>query len=259
MAVAIFTGSFAWATPVFSSTPSAPSSIAMLTSLAVPTPASTITGTVSFSRMMRMALGFSTLIGIVNTFGSAVTAAYGVGHRIIHLVMVPAFGLTRAVATSVGQNLGAGNVDRAGQSVRKAVLLIGALILPMTTFTFMFGAQILRIFIDDPQVVDYGGDLFRINSFSVLAFGFYNVMLGAFRGSGHTVPVMVLNMFRLWVIRIPAAWLLGRHLELGPEGVWWAMFLSNIVTLVLAGIWLSRGSWKRAVIGEEPGAYQAPR
>jgi putative MATE family efflux protein len=199
-----------------------------------------------------MALGFSTLIGIVNTFGSAVTAAYGVGHRMIHLVMVPAFGLSRANATAVGQNLGAGKVDRAQKSSLTSVLLTGSVILPMSMVMFFFGAQILRIFIDDPLVVEYGRDLFRINSLSVLAFGFYNVMLGTFRGSGHTVPVMVLNMVRLWAIRIPAAWLLGKSLGMGPAGVWWGMFLSNVITLALAGLWLSRGTWKKAVIGETP-------
>jgi putative MATE family efflux protein len=195
-----------------------------------------------------MALGFTALIGIVNTFGTAVTAAFGLGHRIIHLVMVPAFGLSQANATAVGQNLGAGNIARAQSSVRTALLMSGSILLPMTLCTFFFGAQISSLFISDPEVVSYGEDLFRITSLSVFAFGFVNVLLGSFRGSGHTVPIMVLNTVRLWAVRIPGAWLLGKHLGYGPAGIWWAMFASNTVTAILAWFWFSRGTWKKAVI-----------
>ncbi len=204
-----------------------------------------------------MALGFTALIGIVNTFGSAVTAAFGLGHRIIHLVMVPAFGLSQANATAVGQNLGAGNVARAQKSVRIALLMVGSILLPMTLCTFFFGAQISQIFISDPEVVSYGEDLFRITALSVFAFGFVNVLLGSFRGSGNTVPVMVLNMIRLWAVRIPAAWLLAIYLGYGPRGIWWAMFASNTVTALLAWFWFSRGTWKKAVI-EAPAVQPEP-
>ncbi len=198
-------------------------------------------------------LGFTLLMAIVNTFGSAVTAAFGVGHRIIHMAMVPAMGLSQANATAVGQNLGGDKPERAQQSVWAAALLIGAILLPITTLMFFFGAPISRLFIDDPEVVAYGRDLFQITSFSVFAFGFVMVMLGSFQGSGHTLPIMVLNMSRLWAVRIPAAYLLALALGMGPSGLWWAMFLSNTVTAIAAFIWFSSGSWKRKVI-ESPAA-----
>ena len=198
------------------------------------------------------ALGFTLLIGIVNTFGSAVTAAFGIGHRIIHMAMIPAFGLSQATSTAIGQNLGADQPERAVRAVKISCLIIAAVLLPVTTLMFFFGASISQFFISDPEVVRYGQDLFRVTSFSVFVFAFIMVFMGAFQGSGHTVPVMVLNMTRLWVIRIPAAYLLAIALGMGPLGLWWAMFLSNILTALGAAIWFSRGTWKRKVIEEEP-------
>jgi putative MATE family efflux protein len=198
------------------------------------------------------ALGFTLLIGIVNTFGSAVVAAFGIGHRIIHMAMIPGFGMSAASATAVGQNLGADQPERAMRAVRISCGIIAAVLLPVTTLMFFFGASISQIFINDPEVIAYGRDLFRVTSYSVFVFGFIMVFMGAFQGSGHTIPVMVLNMTRLWVIRIPAAYLLAIVIGMGPLGLWWAMFLSNTLTAIAAAIWFSRGTWKRKVIEEEP-------
>jgi putative MATE family efflux protein len=210
---------------------------------------------------MGTALGFTFLIGIVNRFGSAVTAAFGIGNRIIMMANVPAMGLSQANATAVGQNLGADRPERAARSVRNSVFLTGGILLPITTCMFFFGAAISKLFIADPEVVQYGHDLFRIISPSVLAFGFVLVMLGSFRGSGHTMPVMVLNMGRLWMIRIPAAYLLALVAGMGPTGLWLGMFLSNTITALAAIAWFSTGSWKRKAIEPEPevpGAELAP-
>ncbi len=193
---------------------------------------------------MGTSLGFTTMIGIVNSFGSSVTAAFGVGNRIIHLAMVPAMGLSQANATAVGQNMGAGKLERAGRSVRSALLIIGAILLPLTTVMFFFGGDISRAFVDDPSVVSLGRTMFRITSPSVFMFGFLHVLMGSFQGSGHTFPIMVLNLSRLWLLRVPGAFLLAMAAGMGPLGIWWAMFISNTVTTAAGGMWFARGTWK---------------
>lgn len=195
-------------------------------------------------------LGFTLLVGIVNSFGSSVTAAFGVGHRVIMMVSVPAIALGQANATAVGQNLGAGFIDRAVLSVKRSAFLITVLLLPLTMATFFFGEHITHWFISDPEVIGYGRDLFRITSFSVFIFGLILVLFGAFQGSGHTVPYMVVNMGRLWVVRIPATWLLAVVWDMGPAGLWWAMNLSNLVAGTVALIWFLQGGWKKAVISK---------
>ncbi len=196
-------------------------------------------------------LGFTLLIGIVNGFGSSVTAAFGVGHRVIMMVSVPAMALGQANATAVGQNLGAGFAERASLSVRRSAVLITAVLLPLTTLTFFFGGDLTHWFINDPEVVAYGRDLFRITSFSVFAFSLILVLFGAFQGAGKTIPVMVVNTGRLWGVRIPVTLLLTRLTDLGPSGLWWAMNLSNLIAGAVALVWFLRGSWREAIISRD--------
>jgi len=204
------------------------------------------------------ALGFTLMIGVVNAFGSAVTAAFGVGNRIINMALVPSIGLSQACGTAVGQNLGACRPDRAERSVWIGAGMLTVILLPVCTLTFFFGAPISRAFIADPEVVQYSRDLFRITSFSVFAFGFVMVLLGAFRGSGYTVPVMVLNIARLWALRIPGAWLLAKAGHMGPAGLWWSMCISNLVVAIAAMIWFATGTWKHSAIAERGIALAAP-
>lgn len=194
---------------------------------------------------MGTSLGFTVMIGIVNSFGSAVTAAFGVGNRIIHMAMVPAMGLSQANATAVGQNLGAGDQARAEKSVHSALIIIGAILLPVTASMFFFGGDISRAFVDDPTVVELGRTMFRITTPSVFVFGFLMVILGSFQGAGHTMPVMVLNMTRLWGLRVPGAYLLAFTAGLDAMGIWWAMFISNTVIAISGWLWFRTGSWKR--------------
>jgi putative MATE family efflux protein len=189
-------------------------------------------------------MGFTLMIGIVNSFGSAVTAAFGVGNRIINMAMVPAMGLSQANATAVGQNLGAGKPERADSSSRSALLLIGVILLPITLAMFFFGGDISRAFVNDPEVIELGRTMFRVTTPSVFVFGFLLVLLGSFQGSGYTLPVLVLNLSRLWVLRIPGACLLAYTAGMGPMGIWWAMFISNTVIAVAGWLWFRTGTWK---------------
>jgi Na+-driven multidrug efflux pump len=93
--------------------------------------------------------------------------------------------------------------------------------------------------------MEVGRTMFRITTPSVYAFGFVTVLFGSFQGSGYTLPVMVLNMARLWVIRIPLAYFLAFHTTMGKDGLWWAMFVSNVLTALAGGVWFSAGTWKR--------------
>lgn len=189
-------------------------------------------------------LGFTVLMGVVNSFGSAVTAAFGVGNRIIHLALVPAMGLSQANAAAVGQCLGAGNPSRAAKSTRRALLSIGLILIPVTVPMFFFGDAISGLFVNDPAVMDVGRTMFRITTPSVYAFGFVTVLFGSFQGAGYTLPVMVLNMARLWVLRIPLAYFLAFNTSMGKDGLWWAMFVSNLLTALAGGFWFASGTWR---------------
>ena len=189
-------------------------------------------------------IGFTVLQGIVNTFGSAVVAAFGVGNRIVSLFNMPGMGIGRAVTILVGQSLGAENIKRAKQSVKMGVLVIGTFLTIGMTLTFFYGNYFVKFFIpNDPEVLKLGEILFRIISPSVIFFGIFMVISGAFQGAGDTKPVMILSIVRLWGIRVPFAYILSKTLHMGATGIWLAMFLSNIIVSIWGLFWFRTGRW----------------
>ncbi|MFW5688475.1 MAG: MATE family efflux transporter [Spirochaetota bacterium] len=189
------------------------------------------------------AFGFTVLQSVVNSLGTAVVAAFGIGNRIVSLFNMPAIGFSQATTSVVGQRLGAGRKDQAITAVKQSVLTVFIFIATGMTLTFFFGASFIRFFLDDPEVIAYGEELFRILSPSVVIFALFTVTTGAFQGGGDTKPVMYLNVGRLWGLRVPLAYLLAIVLAWGPAGIWWSMFVSNLVTATVGFAWLARGTW----------------
>ena len=189
------------------------------------------------------ALGFTVLQGVVNSFGTAVISAFGVGNRIIGLFNMPAMGFSRATAVLVGQRLGA--KDRAGawEVIKLSVVAMAVFITAGMTFAFFRGASFIYVFINDAEVIAVGERMFRIVSPSIIFFTLYTVAMGALQGAGDTRTVMYLNVGRLWLLRVPLAYLLARVLTMGPVGIWWSMFASNLLVAVAGFYVVSRGKW----------------
>lgn len=202
---------------------------------------------VSFSQA-GTALGFTLLMGLVNTLGSGVVSAFGVGNRIISLLTMPAMGLANGNGIMVAQNIGAGNLKRAEKTVWTAVSINSVILLILTTLLFFFGQYVVKFFINDPEVISIGARMFRITSYSVLFFSIMIIFNGAFQGSGHTMPVFVLQIGRLWGLRIPFAYFFVRVMEMGHDGIFWAMFISNSVITLAAYIWYRSGTWKKSAV-----------
>ena len=188
-------------------------------------------------------LGFLVLQGIVNSFGTAVVAAFGVGTRIISLFTMPAIGFSRATAALVGQSIGAQRLETAKTVVKQSIVTVFVFISVAMTLVFFFGSSVTRFFIDDPEVIQYGATMFRVIALSVIPFAMFMVGNGAFQGGGDTKPVMFLNVGRLWGIRVPVAAFLAFGLSMGPSGIWFAMLASNVVTAALGFVILKQGRW----------------
>ncbi|MGM0432530.1 MAG: MATE family efflux transporter [Spirochaetota bacterium] len=190
------------------------------------------------------ALGFTTLQGVVNTFGPAVIAAFGIGSRIIGIFNMSAQGISQATAVLVGQHLGAKRRAEASKVVTYGLLTTFVFISIGMTLTFFFGNYFVQFFVQEQEVIEYGASLFRIVSGSVVFFALFTVLVGAFQGGGDTKPIMVLNIFRLWGVRVPGALLLSKTLAMGPDGIWWAMFASNFSVALIMFILYRTERWK---------------
>ena len=203
------------------------------------------------------AVGFSVMTGILARFGTAVVSAFGIGNRFISIALMPAMGLGQATATMVGQNLGADKPQRAVQSAWTGIGISSAILVAAAIATYLLRAYLIRVFINDAEVISLGTRMLALVSIAFPFMGIIQVVIGTYQGSGHTLYSMFFDLFRLWGLRIPLVYALGFILKLGPDGVWWAMFASNATTAGLSLLVFLTGNWKRRVIGETPLSVEA--
>lgn len=189
-------------------------------------------------------LGFAVIQGVVNSFGPAVIAAFGIGNRIQSIFHMPAYGISQGVAILVGKKLGEGDADGAASAAKRGMLISGVFITVGMSLVVLFGRYVMLFFVNDLEVVAHGTQLFYFTAPSVVFFSFYTIVLGAFQGGGETRPVMIMNIVRLWGLRVPLCYILPLVFGLGSQGIWMAMLLSNMLVALWSLYLFHRGSWK---------------
>jgi Na+-driven multidrug efflux pump len=187
------------------------------------------------------------IIRILSGFGSAAIAGYTIAMRIILFALMPAWGLSNAAATMVGQGLGAGDVERAERSVWIAGRL---------NFFFLGGIGMLFIVLAPFIVSLFGGDAetanYAIRGLRTVSAGFFfyaygMVLTQSFNGAGDTWTPTWLSLICFWLFELPLAWVLSHTFGLGPLGVFVAITLAFSAIAVAAAWLFRRGRWKTAV------------
>lgn len=188
------------------------------------------------------------LMRILSDIGSEAVAGATIAMRIMMFTMMPAWGLSNAAATLVGQNLGAGSPDRAEATVWKIggynmIFLVG-----VSLIFFFFNEALMGIFTQDAGVVAIGSEWLRILSFSFFVYGWWMVSVQAFNGAGDTKTPTYINLVFFWLIQIPLAYWLALHLDWAHSGVFWAVFISE-TSVGLFTLWLfKKGKWKQVQV-----------
>jgi putative MATE family efflux protein len=184
------------------------------------------------------------IMRIVAFYGSAAIAAYTIALRIIEFVFLPAWGLGNAAATLVGQNLGAGQPDRAEASAWRAAKYNTIFMSGLGLLSLIAAPWIAGLFSSDPEVLRYGANCIRILGVGYPMYAVGMIMIQSLNGAGDTATPSTLNLLAFWLVQIPLAWLLAEPLTLGPNGVFWAIVVSESLLTVLSVIVFRRGNWK---------------
>jgi putative MATE family efflux protein len=187
---------------------------------------------------------FLGLIRVVSGFGSDAVAGYSIGWRIVIFGILPSVGIANAAATLVGQNLGAGNPDRSEKAVWTAVLYNAIIQTSVGVLFVIFAEPIVRIFTDDPKILPYAIDCLTIVSYGFFFYAVGMVLETSFNGAGDTWTPTYLNFFVFWLFEIPLAYILAYHFQMGPDGVFWAIFLAFSMLTIVSAIVFRRGKWK---------------
>ena len=206
---------------------------------------------VSFGGIVQFLIATASWLGLVRIltpFGAAALAGYTIALRIIVVAILPSWGMTNAVATLVGQNLGAGKPERAERAVwitgfYNMVFLIGVAVV-----FIVWPEALISVFTKDPAVLALGATCLRVVSYGYAFYAWGMVTVQAFNGAGDTTTPTWINLFCYWCFQIPLAYGLARGLDLGPLGVFLAITIAESLVAVVGVLAFRRGRWKEQVV-----------
>jgi putative MATE family efflux protein len=188
------------------------------------------------------------LARIIAGFGSNAIAGYTIALRILMFFLLPAWGLSNAAATLVGQNLGAKEPERAEKSVWITARYNMTFMAIVTVIFLFFAAPIVSLINYEPDVVAVATQALRIVSLGYVCYGIGMVMMNSFNGAGDSRTPTYINLAGFWALQIPLAYALAIFFHLGPKGVFLAIVIAETVITIGTFVIFRRGSWKRVKI-----------
>ena len=195
-----------------------------------------------------VALGMMALFSIVNTFGTNVVAAFSAAGRIDSIATVPAMVFAQALSSFVGQNIGAGKIDRVRKGLIMTMLMSWASSIIISFVLIIFRSHIMHIFTnkDEVEVIRIGGEYLTIVTSFYLVFATMFTLGGVMRGAGDTLIPMFITLLSLWLIRIPLAYFLSD--KMGETGIWWAVPIGWTAGMLLTYLYYRTGRWKKKAV-----------
>lgn len=185
---------------------------------------------------------------VAETGGTSASAGYQIAFRNFVFFILPAWGLSNAAATLVGQNLGAKQLERAEQSVLLTAKY-NAIFMTFVMLLFLFFATpIVRIFTQDDTVVRYGALSLQIIGSGYIFYGLGMVMIQALNGAGDTRTPTVINFVCFWLFQVPLAYFLAKGLDLKSTGVFIAIPVAETVIALVAWYYFKKGKWKEVKV-----------
>lgn len=193
-----------------------------------------------------MQFGFLLMTKNVLVYGNNAMAAYGIGNRINGIITMPANAMGSAVATIVGQNIGAGQTDRAVDAYRKSRLMsvVFLLIAGFILSRNFISTAIVMIFSSDANVIPLAANFLSIMAFWCWTNAIYNNTVGLFNGAGNTIVTMIVDAARLWIFRFATLFIFSHFFNMAEQSVWYSVVASNGISAVIMYVCYKLGWWR---------------
>lgn len=188
------------------------------------------------------------LMRLMAEFGSEALAGYTIAIRVMMFTFMPAWGMSNAAATLVGQNLGAGKPERAEKSVWITGKYNAIFMFCISLVYLVFAERIIGLFTNVPSVIENGALCLQVVAAGYVFYAYGMVVTQAFNGAGDTRTPTKINFIAFWLIQLPFAYLVSLYLDWGVLGVFIAITLAEVLLSVMAVIWFRKGHWKKSVV-----------
>lgn len=188
------------------------------------------------------------LMRIIAEFGASQMAGYVIAIRIIIFTFMPLWGLSNAAATLVGQNLGAGNPDRAEKAAWQTAHFSMFILVAISIVLVVYAPVFIPYFSASEAVIEAGVLTLRIFCVSYVIYAYGLVFSQAFNGAGDTKTPTKINFLCFWVIEIPLGYMLAVWFGLGLAGVCWAVAFAEFLMSVIFIHLFKKGKWKTVEI-----------
>ena len=182
---------------------------------------------------------------VATTGGDHGSAGYQTALRIMMFFILPAWGLSNAAATLVGQNLGAKKVERAEKSVFTTAKYNVIFMATITVITLVFSSSLISFFTNDLIIQKIAVEALQTMCLGYVFYGIGMVLINTFNGAGDTWTPTMINFFGFWLFQIPLAYLLSKYYKMGPTGVFIAIPIAETAITLASIVLYKRGKWKR--------------
>lgn len=178
-------------------------------------------------------------------FGTVAVAAQSLMERLDRFIQMPAMAMGQTAGVLAGQNLGAGQPERAEKTAWLAVWLFTAFITVVSIFVWFFADNIIMLFNNEPEMVEVAGNFLRITIVTYMTFGLVMVLMQCINGVGDTITPMIVTIVTMGGVMLPMAYFLPRITGLDVYGVRWAMVTGNLLRAIIYLFYFKMGRWKK--------------
>ncbi len=187
---------------------------------------------------------------LTNSMGYQVVTCNTAVMRVDGFAMMPNFTFGMAIATFVGQNIGANRMDRVAQGTKDILRLSLSTSVTLVTLILIFGSNLIRMFTTTEAIIALGTRQMRILAAGYIAMAVTQIFGSIMRGAGDTMPSMWISMFTTVCVRVPVAYILAyltrspANPNGAPEAIFFSLLISWVTGAAVTYLWYRRGTWR---------------
>jgi len=185
---------------------------------------------------------------LIATFGTRVVAAYGVGNQVTAFGIMILVGIGLGLSSLIGNNIGAGKIDRARKTADSAIVLGVGIMIVIGIGVALFPRHIMGIFFNHEETLAIGEVMLRIMALGFPFIGLFLMVEEIHAGVGMNKPSMIYNLLHSWVLQILPIIILTQWLHMGVTAIWWCISLSGVVSSAAFYLYYRRGRWLTAKV-----------